>query len=394
MRKRAPAKFLLLVFSLVLVGCQAGQEAGPIKIGFVYPFQGDNAVFGEWATQGIDLRLKEAGNSVAGRDIEVVTANEDPIDPSATLQSVRTLAERDGVEIIIGPAFSSSEEAVAPNAQETDLTHLILLTCPWEIAEFEHFVCWPGTDIATTRALGAYAYDVLGYRRVSTIGPDYVAGYNYINGAADEFKSKGGEVVQQQWVPLDATDMGPYVTGVDTDAEALFIWLLPGNEVAFIEQYSSQGDAVPPLLKLFDTNDPFTQQLGPSIVGTIGSNYWEPSTDNAKTDEFVEAFTTEYPNAGLPNIVQAGAYTMTDALLRVLESTGGDTSYAAVWPEFLGLEWDTVQGSACFTENGMALATQVITQLEVDDSGNYVWQVIEEYPRQSDPRDTGACSGS
>jgi len=294
------------------------------------------------------------------------------------------------VKIVIGPAFSSSEEAVAAYAKQADITMLILLTCPWDIAANKHFLCWPGTDVATTRALGDYAYDVLGYRHIDTIGPDYVAGRNYIGGAADEFQRKGGAITQQQWVPLSATDMGPYLSKVDPSADALVMWLLPTNEVAFLQQYKSSGLHLPILLE-FDEQDPYNQQLGPSLLGTVGVNFWEPSVPSPISQQFVAAFTKAYPKLGNPNITQEGAWTMLDGLLRVLRSTGGDVSYAKIWPAFLKLRWDTPEGPACFSANGMALTTQFITQMAVS-GGTYYWSILKGYQYQSDPHDTGKCA--
>jgi branched-chain amino acid transport system substrate-binding protein len=383
---------LVAVVVLLLSACgtaPSSTASGPIKVGFLYPFQGDNAIFGQWAKAGIDLRLRQAGMKFQGRDIQVFTANEDPTNPAATLQGLKTLVQQNGVSVVIGPAFSSSEEAVAAYAKQANITLLILLTCPWDIAPNNHLLCWPGTDVATTRALGDYAYDVAGYRHIDTIGPDYVAGRNYIGGAADEFVRKGGTLTQQQWVPLTTTDIGPYLAQVNKNADALVIWLLPSNEVAFLQQYRSQGLKLPLLLE-FGLQDPYLQQLGAQLVGSIGADFWEPTVQSSISQKFVSDFTKAYPDAGQPNITQEGGWTMTDALLRGLESTGGDSSYGKLYPTLKKMHWDTPEGPACFSANNMALTTQYITQLELAN-GKYSWKVIKEYPYQSDPHDTGKC---
>lgn len=373
-------------------GTSTDSSSGPINIGFLYPFQGDNAIFGKWATNGIDLRLSQAHYTVAGREIRLFTANEDPTNPSATLLALKTLVEKDGVSIVMGPVFSSDEEAVAAYLQQANVTSIIEETCPWDVAKYKRFICWPGTDVATTRALGDYAHNVLGYKRIATIGPDYVAGHNYIGGAADEFKRLGGTITQQQWVPLTATDMGPYLSKVDTSADALLMWLLPSNEVAFLQQYHSQGLHIPILLE-FDLSDPYMQQLGAGMMGTVGLNFYEPSIQNPVNQQFVTAFTKAYPKLGQPSQAQEGNWTQMDAVLRVLTATHGDANYQKFWPAFIKMRWQTPEGPACVSSSGMVLTAQYITQASVS-GGTYYWKPIKGYQYQSDPNDTGKCAGS
>ena len=374
-------------------GSSSSSSTGPIKIGFLYPFQGPYAIYGTWAKAGLDLRLKQASNKFEGRQIQLSTADEDPNNPATTLQSLKTLVEQDGDTVVIGPAFSSSEEAVAAYAKQANITLLTLLTCPWDIAANKHFLCWPGTDVASTRLVGDYAYQVLGYKTIDTIAPDYVAGHDYIGGAASEFESLGGSITQQQWVPLTTTDVGPYVSNLNPNADALVMWLLPGTAEAFLQQVKASGNKIPIILE-FDLQDPFNQQLGPVLNGTIGSNFWEPTVQNTETTQFNAAFTAAYPTQGQPNATQMAAWAMADGLLDVLKTTDGDTSYVKLHPAFLNLKWNTPEGPSCFSENGMALTGQFITQMAINSSGQYYWKVLKSYSYQSDPHDTGKCNGS
>lgn len=315
-------------------------------------------------------------------------ADENPLDPSATLLALKDLVQRDGIQLLIGPVFSSDEEAVAAYLQQVKIVSLIEETCPWDVAKYKVFACWPGTDTAATSFVGDYAA-AQGYHKIATIGPDYVAGYNYLNGASDEFQRKGGTVVQKQWVPLTATDVGPFVSSIDPTADALVVWLLPSNEVAFLQEYKNRGLTAPILLE-FGLYDPSFQDQGSQVLGMIGSSDYEPLAPGQANTDFWTAWKATYPDDLNPNEVQEGSWTMTDVALRALQATNGDASYGALWSAILGLHWNAPTGPSCFSQNGMALTTHFMTQA-IKQGATYYWKPIASFPKVADPNDTGDC---
>src|SRR5688572_29421018 len=107
---------LTLVFAAVLAaaGCSAGAPAGPVKLGFIWLPTGVAADYGPEGKQAIELRLEQAGYTVAGRKVELVIGDEDALDATVTLDRVKKLVEQDRVDLLLGPLFGSSQQAVGP----------------------------------------------------------------------------------------------------------------------------------------------------------------------------------------------------------------------------------------------------------------------------------------
>ena len=73
-------------------------------------------------------------------------------------------------------------------------------------------------------------------------------GYSYLGGVVDAFKEKGGQVVEQQWVPLDVLDFNPYLVSMK-DADAVAIFFASAGAVArYVTQHRELGIKTPILV--------------------------------------------------------------------------------------------------------------------------------------------------
>lgn len=164
---------------------------GPIKIALIFPFTGVGADHGRPAEDGIRMRLEEAKGKVAGRDIKFIVADENVMDPSVTLNKIKQLVQRDKIDILLGPLFGSSQQAVAPYLAENKVIDMALHNGSWLLKDSGNFFIWPSSDYCMAMPMGEYAFDVLGYRKLSIIAPDYIFGRTLLAGPADVFKKKG-----------------------------------------------------------------------------------------------------------------------------------------------------------------------------------------------------------
>ena len=93
--KIAVLRVATILFGLVgaphIVGAQTTE---PIKIGVVLPLTGPATAIGQENLKGIQLAFDQAGNSVAGRPIQLVVAD-DQNSPNVGLTEVRRLVENE-----------------------------------------------------------------------------------------------------------------------------------------------------------------------------------------------------------------------------------------------------------------------------------------------------------
>lgn len=356
--------------------------ATEITVGLLAPQTGFAANYGPEAQQGIDLALAELGAD-AGVTVKFVTADEDVLDASQTLERVKKMVETDGAQIVLGPVFGSTQQAVAPYLSDKGIPWFSFLGASQDLATGGSAFIWPGADQLTAAPLGEYAGTDLGYKKIATLAPDYAYGHDVITGAAEAFTAAGGEVVQQQWVPLGTTDMLQYATSMDTSVDALLMWLVPTDAAAFVREYRNLDIKVP-LLMFQGVFDPTFQEIGDQLIGEVGLNEYNPNLDNPANKAFVEAYKAEF--GGIPNQTTAFAYTVTNVIVAGATKSSGDVSLEGLRTALNGLQLDTVIGPATYNADGIASSNRTIVTAAKADDGTFIWEPGKTYEGVGAPK--------
>ena len=375
--------FLSLGLALpVLAGCATGDSDVPetdgtkITVGLVAPQSGFSANYGPEARRGVDLALEQAGHRVGDLKIELVSADEDVLDPSQTLERVKKLIESDGANVVIGPVFGSSQQAVAPYLTQRGIPMFSFLGAESALAREGSAFIWPGADEYTAGPLGTYAAQDLGYRSIATLAPDYAYGRNVIEGVAAAFTAAGGAVTQRQWVPLGTTDMLQYATGLDAGVDALVVWLVPADAAAFVREYRNLGVAVPLLLHQ-GVFDPTYQEIGAQLIGEKGLTEYNFLLDNGANTEFVASYRQRHD--AVPNQTEAFAFAVTNIVLEGLRASGGNPAVDALRAALNGATLRTVIGEATYSADGIASSDRTVVASERDVDGRFVWRPVKTY---------------
>src|SRR5258708_2944777 len=98
-----------------------------LKIGLVLTLSGPAASLGQQVRNSFELAVKDLGGKMAGRDVEIVIAD-DELKPDVAVTKVKGLLERDKVDFIVGPIFSNILQAL--HNPVTGTTTFLLLPKP------------------------------------------------------------------------------------------------------------------------------------------------------------------------------------------------------------------------------------------------------------------------
>lgn len=370
----------LLALSLT-AACATGDAGGAdndgeVVIGLVAPSSGFAANYGPEAAQGLELALQAAGNEAGGAEIKLIKVDEDVLDSSQTLERVKKLVESDGADIVVGPIFGSSQQAVSAYLTQQGVPMFTMLGGDMTLAGEGSAFIWPAADTKTAGPLGTYAAEDLGYDEIATLAPDYAYGKNAIQGATDAFEAAGGTVAQQQWVPLGTTDMLQYATALDKDVDALLMWLVPSDAAAFVREYRNLGIDVP-LLMFQGVFDPTYQEIGEQLLGEIGLNEYNHLLDYEANAAFTRAYDEEF--GGVPNQTTAFAYAVAQNILTALDETQGDASVDTLREALDGTELDTVIGAASYDADGVAASNRTVVKSVEGEGGRFEWEPLKTY---------------
>jgi branched-chain amino acid transport system substrate-binding protein len=286
------------------------QGGEPIRLGFLTIKSGALAAGGKQMEDGLKLFLKEHNNTIAGRPVELFTADTGG-QPAITKTKAQELVEKNKVDVIIGPLAAFEALAVddyirkaqvpviSPSAAAEDLTQR--KPNPW-------FVRAVGTSAQANHPLGEYAAKELKYKRIAIIGDDFAFGHETAAGFQRTFEENGGKIVQKLWSPLNVADYGSYISQIKPDVDAVFAAFAGSNGVKFLKQYNEYGlkAKIPVLSSMTAVDEGVLKMMGDEALNVVSSGWYSAGLANANNRKFVEAMQREYKED--PGYYSMGAY--------------------------------------------------------------------------------------
>jgi branched-chain amino acid transport system substrate-binding protein len=186
-----------------------------------------------------------------------------------------------------------------------------------------------------------------GIKRVVTLVTDYGPGHDIEKGFTDEYKAKGGEIVEAIRVPLQNPDFAPFLQRVrDAKPDALFVFVPSGVGALFMKQFIDRGlaEAGIKLIATGDvTDDDLLQNIGPAAKGVITGHFYSANHDSPENKAFV-AEVRKANNNMRPNFMCVGGYDAMHLAYAALEKTGGDTDGTKLIEAMKGQSWVSPRG--------------------------------------------------
>lgn len=341
--------FMLGAAALALLAAAPALAADTVKVGLVLPMSGPFSQYGQQMQNGINLFLKEHGDTVAGKKIELVIKDDGGLAPDRARRAVQDLIVRDKVDILAGFTFTASALAAAPLAKEAEKAMIVLNATSSGITAANPYMIRVGQTLPQiTEPAGRYAGEQ-GYKTIYTVVADITAGHDAEAAFTRGLKAAGGEVAGSLRVPAQNPDFAPFVQRIkDARPNAVFVWLPPGEAtIGFIKEFNQRGLAGEGIVMLGtgDLTDELTiEQTGDSGLGIVTTGHYSMAHESAKNEAFVTAYLADYPKEKWPNFMSVSAYDGMAALYRALEKTKGDASGPAVAEALKGESFESPRG--------------------------------------------------
>jgi branched-chain amino acid transport system substrate-binding protein len=301
--------------------CLSAQAADPIRVGFLTIKSGALAAGGKQMEDGLRLFLKERGNVIAGRKVELVVADTGG-QPAITKTKAQELVEKDKVNVIIGPLAAFEALAIddyirkaevpiiSPSAAAEDLTQR--RPNPW-------FVRAVGTSAQPSHAMGEYAARDLKYKRVAIIADDFAFGHEIAAGFQRTFEENGGKVVQKLWSPLNVADYGTYISQIKPNVDAVYAAFAGGNGIKFLKQYNEYGlkGKIPVIAAMTTVDEGILKSMGDEALGVVSTGWYTAALPTAENKKFVAAMNKEsHQDPGYYSVGAYGAALMLEQALK------------------------------------------------------------------------------
>ncbi|MCI2811358.1 ABC transporter substrate-binding protein [Eoetvoesiella caeni] len=366
MKKRSSKlSSLLLITTALMFSISASAE---IKIGFIGPMTGTQAVQGLGNLDGFRLGLDMRGGKLGGQEVKLITGD-DQLKPEVAVQVVRQFIGRDNVDAIIGLGFSNILMSTLPRLKESEKVSIALIAGPSPMAGAS---CAPNVFSAAHQNDG-YGESIgkmmqnRGYKNVYLMAPNYQAGKDMLEGFKRFYK---GNIVGEVYTQLSQTDYSAEITQLQAEnPDALFMFYSGGMGVNFTKQLSQAGITKKlPVYSVFTVDGSNLPALQDTALGIVSGNIYSPTLDNPANKKFVAEFQKKYDE--LPDSYSAVGYDAASILDIAIASLDGDVSDQKAFAKAVhdaGAKFESVRGPFRFNNNNMPIQNYYAFQIVKED---------------------------
>lgn len=302
-----PGVFLVRAFAVVcvlLLGVGRVRAAEPITIGFGMALTGSIAANGRAALIAMKLweeDINKAGG-LLGRPVKLVYYDDQSSPPNVPGLYTKLL-DVDKVDLVVSGYGTNMTVPAMPivMAHNRMFMTLFALAVNSDFKYKRFFGMIPAGPSANARRAYSQGYFDIAKgmnprpRTLAIVGADAEASRNAIEGALDNAKEAGLEVIYNRSYPPTTNDFSPIVRAIQaTHADVVYIASYPADSVGFVNALHEVGMKA----RLVGGNMVGLQttsiktQLGPKMNGLVNYNFWipTPQTLNPEISAFLERY--------------------------------------------------------------------------------------------------------
>ena len=322
-------------------------NAQSVKVGVIQSFSGQFADTGIQIDNGIKLYMKQNGDTVAGKKIEIIRKDTGGIAPDIAKRLAQELIVRDGVDILAGFALSPNALAAGDvSAQAKKLMVTMNAATAIITTKSPYMARTSFTVPQLNEALGSWAYKS-GIRKIYTMVSDFGPGHDGEAAFHQGFKAAGGEIIGAVRYPVATQDFAAFIQRAkDINPEAIYIWTPGGPQPAAIGKALSERGIDPKRTKVLGqgelTSEDALKNMGDAGIGIITALHYDYNHDSAKNKAFVASYREAFKRN--PDMFSAGAYDGMHLIYEALKKTSGKADGDALIAAAKGMTWESPRG--------------------------------------------------
>jgi len=330
------------VGALALVPARAEDT---FKIGLILPMTGGQASTGKQIDNAIKLYMKQHGDTVAGKKIEVILKDDGGL-PDKTKTAAQELIVNEKVNVIAGFGVTPAALAAAPLATQGKIPEIVMAAGTSIITEKSpNIVRTSFTLPQSSTIIGDWAVKN-GIKKVATLTSDYAPGNDALASFKEHFTAGGGEIVEEVKVPLANPDFAPFLQRMkDAKPDAVFVFVPAGQGGNFMKQYAERGlDKAG--IKVIGPGDVMDDDLlngmGEAALGAVTAHIYSAAHPSQANKDFVATYKKEFNQR--PGFMAVGGYDGIHLIYEALNKTGGNADGDKLVEAMKGMKWESPRG--------------------------------------------------
>jgi branched-chain amino acid transport system substrate-binding protein len=340
-----------LLFGLAAVmlafGAGAAEAQEPVKIGIINEYSGQFADTGAMIDNGIKLYVKQHGDTVAGRKIELIRKDTGGIAPDIAKRLAQELVVRDKADIFAGFSLTPNALAAADISAEAKKFMVVMNAATAIITTKSPYIArTSSTTPQLNYTLGQWAAKN-GIKTVYTMVSDYGPGIDAETWFHNGFKENGGKVIGSVRFPVANPDFSAFIQAAkDANPDAIYIWIPGGTQPAAVGKALAERGIDPSKTKVLGQDalgdETALKSMGDGAIGIITVSDYDYTHNSPMNHEFVKAFNDEFHRN--PDFFSIGGYDGTHLIYETLKKTDGKTDGDSLIAAAKGMAWESPRG--------------------------------------------------
>jgi branched-chain amino acid transport system substrate-binding protein len=336
----------LAAFAATLIGIGAAQAQDTVKIGLIMAYSGQFADTAAQMDNAIKLYIKQHGDKVAGKTIELIRKDTGGPSPDVAKRLAQELVVRDKVDILAGFTLTPEALGAADVSAEAKKLLVVMNAATSIITTKSPYIARTSLTIPQLEyPFGQWAFKN-GIKKVYTMVSDYGPGIDAETWFQKGFKDAGGEVVGSVRMPVANPDFSAFVQRAkDVNPEGVFIFIPGGAQpIAITKAFQERGFPGDKILGQGEItmDDNALKSMGDSALGirTVFHYGWEHKS--AANEAFVKAYQAEFKRN--PDVFSIGGWDGMHLIYEALKKTGGKADGDSLIAAAKGMKWESPRG--------------------------------------------------
>jgi branched-chain amino acid transport system substrate-binding protein len=333
---------VLAAVASTTVGSASAQEM--IKIGAVQSITGSFNQIGKQAMAGAQLYVREHGDTIAGKKIEIVLKDDTSL-PDIGRRLAQDLIVNDKVALLLG-GITPSALTVAPLTVETKIPMIVAVSGASITVERSPYTVRTSFTLGQSSSVIAEWATKNGAKKIVTLVNDWTPGLEAEKTFTDVAVKNGAEIVAALRVPLANPDFAPFLQRTrDLKPDTLFVFV-PNNQAGpLVTQFMERGmdKSGIRLISTGDlTPDDDLPNMTDAMLGLVTAHHYSALHDSAVNKAYVDRFRKAY--GGRPAFHSVAGYDAMHLIYEALGKTGGATNGDALMAAMKGMKWESPRG--------------------------------------------------
>jgi len=386
--KRALIASAALLTAVTLLPAGAGAQE-TIKIGVINSYSGQFADTGAQIDNGIKLYMKQHGDKVAGKKIEIIRKDTGGPNPDVAKRLAQELVVRDKADIIAGFTLTPEALGAAGVSAEAKKFMVVMNAATSVVTEKSPYIVRVSLTLPQIgETLGTWAAKKGGVKKAYTMVTDYGPGIDAEQAFQRAFKAAGGEIVGSVRMPIANPDFSAFVQRAkDLNPESIFVFVPGGAQPGAIGKAFAERQIDPKKIKILSTGEPVDEtaikSLGDLALGRISAWHYDYNHKSKMNADFVKAFNAEFKRN--PDFFAVGGYDGMHLIYEALKKTGGKTDGDSLIAAAKGMKWESPRGPVSIDPATRDIVQNVYIR-RVEKVGNNIVNVeFDTVPNVKDP---------